>query len=161
VSQSTAPAPRGRTRPHPSLAESWRPFARLPEPRKTSLSAARRGDGYPWPVTRLITPCGLVGRSHHGSQIRAAHARQINNNSTQKRGMSIRVFLPLASVHIKFPSLFLTCFCLLIAVVPIAQLSLPSLRGRQIKTSCGWESKSRDGSFHSWINAWVCTVQVN
>jgi len=33
------------------------------------------------------------------------------------------------------------------------QLSLPSLREWQIKTSCGWEGKGRYGSFHWRINA--------
>ena len=36
------------------------------------------------------------------------------------------------------------------------QLSLPSLRGRQISTSYSWEGKGRYGSFRLRMNVWVC-----
>jgi len=42
----------------------------------------------------------------------------------------------------------------------LGPLSLPSIRGQLMRTSVGWEGKGGYGSFHSWINAWVCRLAV-
>jgi len=47
-----------------------------------------------------------------------------------------------------------------VSLYQLTQLSLPSLRGQQMRTSFGWEDKDGQGSFYSWINAWVAAVIV-